>query len=66
MLFEDKDRLAVDIHAVEYDFMEEDQSFQNLKARIEAYLEESRNEINEYLKEEGDWDPAWDKELGLE
>ncbi|WP_445381303.1 hypothetical protein [Robiginitalea sp. IMCC43444] len=36
---------------------------------IEKVLEEThrmRSEVITYLKEKGDWDPAWDKELGLE
>ncbi len=40
--------------------------YQKLEERITAETHRMRAEVITYLKEEGDWDPAWDKELGLE
>jgi hypothetical protein len=45
---------------------ETNQKYQELFNRIEAEVHRHRAEVIEYLKEEGDWDPAWDKELGLD
>ena len=40
--------------------------YDELEKRITEETHRMRAEVIEYLKEEGDWDPAWDKELGLE
>jgi hypothetical protein len=45
---------------------ENDLEYQKLFSKIEAEVHRQRAEVIEYLKEEGDWDPAWDKELGLD
>ncbi len=49
-----------------YRLFEDDPDFQLLKKRITEDIHRQRAEVIAYLKEEGDWDPAWDKELGLE
>jgi hypothetical protein len=46
--------------------MENTEAFRAVKQRITAKVHLQRAEVIEYLKEEGDWDSAWDKELGLE
>ncbi|NNC61236.1 MAG: hypothetical protein HKO11_02795 [Eudoraea sp.] len=45
---------------------EEDPEYQKLFNKIEADVHRQRAEVIEFLKEQGDWNPAWDKELGLE
>jgi TolB-like protein/Tfp pilus assembly protein PilF len=40
--------------------------YQDLFREIETETHRMRAEVIEYLKEEGDWDPAWDEELGLD
>ena len=40
--------------------------YKQLEKRITEETHRMRAEVIEYLKAEGDWDPAWDKELGLE
>ena len=49
-----------------YPFMENTGEFKAIKQRITEEIHRQRAEVIAYLKEEGDWDPAWDKELGLE
>jgi tetratricopeptide (TPR) repeat protein len=44
---------------------EEYTEYQRIFKTTEAEVHRQRAEVIEYLKEEGDWDPAWDKELGL-
>ena len=34
--------------------------------RVKAETHTMRAEVIEYLKEEGDWNPAWDAELGID
>ena len=46
--------------------LENDPEYQKLFKKIEAETHRMRAEVIEYLKEEGDWDPAWDEELGLD
>ena len=46
--------------------MENAEEFKAVKQRITEEVHRQRAEVIEYLKEEGEWDPAWDKELGLE
>ena len=41
-------------------------NFLSVKRKITDETHRMRAEVIEYLKEAGDWDPAWDKELGLE
>ena len=40
--------------------------YQQLVDRITEETHRMRVKVIEYLKEQGDWDPAWNKELGLE
>jgi hypothetical protein len=40
-------------------------AFKELVADVLKETHRQRAKVIEYLKEEGDWDPAWDKELGL-
>ena len=49
-----------------YVLFENDPEYQKLFKKIEAETHRQRAEVIEYLKEKGDWDPAWDAELGLE
>ena len=44
---------------------EEDPEYQKLFIKIEADVHRQRAEVIDFLKEQGDWDPAWDEELGL-
>jgi TolB-like protein len=46
--------------------LDTDPDYQKLFSKIEAETHRQRAEVIEYLKAEGDWDPAWDKELGLD
>ena len=39
--------------------------YQKLEKRITEETHRMRAEVIAYLKAEGDWDPSWDKELGL-
>ena len=45
---------------------EEHPKYKELEKKITGEVHRMRAEVIEYLKEEGDWDPTWDKELGLE
>ena len=45
---------------------EGDPEYQKLFKRIEAEVHRQRAEVIAFLKQEGDWNPSWDKELGLE
>jgi hypothetical protein len=49
-----------------YPIMENTGEFKAVKQRITEEVHRQRAEVIEYLKEEGDWDPAWDAELGLD
>jgi TolB-like protein len=49
-----------------YRRFEDHPKYQDLVSRITEDIHRQRAEVIEYLKEEGDWDPAWDKELGLD
>ena len=46
--------------------MENAPDFKKFTSELLQETHRMRAEVIEYLKEEGDWDPAWDKELGLE
>jgi len=61
-----KDGVFSDLISGTYSLFEDDPQFISLKNRITEDTHRQRAEVIEYLKEEGDWDPAWDKELGLE
>jgi hypothetical protein len=43
-----------------YAAFEENPEYQQLFGRIEKETHSMRSEVIAYLKEEGDWDPAWD------
>ena len=45
---------------------EDDPRYIEFSERVTEETHRMRAEVIEYLKEEGDWDPAWDKELGLD
>ena len=49
-----------------YSRFENHPKYQDLLSRITEDIHRQRAEVIAYLKEEGDWDPAWDEELGLE
>ena len=50
----------------DYLSFEGDPEYQKLFKRIEAEVHKQREEVIKFLKEEGDWNEAWDIELGLE
>ncbi|MGB5228378.1 MAG: hypothetical protein WBN55_08945, partial [Eudoraea sp.] len=50
----------------DYMRFEKDPEYQKLFRKIESEVHLQREEVIEFLKKEGDWDPGWDKELGLE
>jgi hypothetical protein len=58
--------LFKNIQSGHYPVMEDTEEFKAVKQRITEEVHRQRAEVIEYLKEEGDWDPAWDEELGLE
>lgn len=66
--FERKDirDIYTDLHSGYYRLFEDDPRYQKLFKRIRDDIHRQRAEVIAYLKEEGDWDPAWDKELGLD
>jgi TolB-like protein len=66
--FEKKDRQGwySEMKSGYFFLFENDLEYQKLFSKIEAEVHRQRAEVIEYLKEEGDWDPAWDAELGLE
>ncbi|WP_445381482.1 hypothetical protein [Robiginitalea sp. IMCC43444] len=69
IFFIDKNRLTDVFYALKlgaYQEFESNPNFLNVKNRITKETHRQRAEVIAYLKEEGDWDPAWDKELGLE
>ena len=68
IFFEKKDRMYLfnELKSEYYRRFEKDPEYQKLFKRIESETHRQRAEVIEYLKEEGDWDPAWDAELGLE
>ena len=68
LYFDRKDRTGwfSKMKSGQYILFENDPDYQKLFKRIEAETHRQRAEVIEYLKEEGDWDPAWDAELGLE
>ncbi|QBA63831.1 hypothetical protein [Muriicola soli] len=66
--FKQKDRQKVFLNIKQkwYQRFENQKDVKALFERITQETHRMRAEVIEYLKEEGDWDPAWDKELGLE
>jgi TolB-like protein/Tfp pilus assembly protein PilF len=62
----DRSNVFTDIKSGIYKRFEENPQVLDLFERITSDTHRMRAEVIEYLKEEGDWDPAWDKELGLE
>ncbi|NNK11107.1 MAG: hypothetical protein HKP08_07160 [Flavobacteriaceae bacterium] len=68
IFFEKKNRmyLFVNLKSEYYRRFEKDPEYQKLFKRIEAETHRMRAEVIAFLKEQGDWNPAWDKELGLE
>ncbi|MGI9547518.1 MAG: hypothetical protein ACR2MM_09795, partial [Flavobacteriaceae bacterium] len=61
-----KHDIYTDLNAGSYRLFEDDPRYQKLFTRIQDDIHQKRAEIITYLKEEGDWDPAWDKELGID
>jgi TolB-like protein len=45
---------------------ENDPGYQRVFKKIETEVHRQRAEVIEFLKQEDDWNPAWDKALGLE
>ena len=68
VFFEKKDRLDwyADLKSRFFVLFENDPQYRQLYSKIKAETHRMRAEVIKYLKEEGDWDPAWDKEIGLE
>jgi TolB-like protein len=66
--FDKKDRLDIfsDMKCGVYERFYWNKEFQEVFQRITEETHRMRAEVIKYLKEEGDWDPAWDKELGLD
>ena len=66
--FMKKDRRGVfsDMKLGIYKRFEDNSGYKALEKRITEEVHRQRAEVIAYLKEEGDWDPAWEKELGLE
>ena len=66
--FDKKDRLDIfsDLKCGVYERFYGNKEFQEVYQRITKETHRMRAEVIAYLKEEGDWDPAWDEELGLE
>jgi TolB-like protein len=58
-------RIFRDYKAGEYKFFEDNPVFEAFISKVTEETHRQRAKVIEYLKEEGDWDPAWDKELGL-
>jgi tetratricopeptide (TPR) repeat protein len=63
--FEPGHRLAIYSHLKSSSFaaFEDDPEYQELFRKIETETHRMRAEVIAYLKEEGDWDPAWDAAL---
>lgn len=66
--FVKKDRMNIfpNMKSGWYKRFETHPGYKQLEKRITEETHRMRAEVIEYLKAEGDWDPAWDKELGLE
>ncbi|WP_445385402.1 tetratricopeptide repeat protein [Robiginitalea sp. IMCC44478] len=62
----DRGNMFTDIKMGSYRRFEKNRKVRDLFNRITEDTHRMRAEVIAYLKEEGDWDPAWDKELGLE
>ncbi|NKI32464.1 hypothetical protein [Croceivirga thetidis] len=67
VFFQKKDRgeWFCNMKAGFYNRFENDKEYQRLFKRIETETHRMRAEVITYLKEEGDWNPAWDSELGI-
>ena len=65
--FQDANRLALykDLKILNYPAVEDNTRYRQLFAEIETEVHRMRAEVVEYLKAEGDWDPAWDKDLAI-
>ncbi|GGD41503.1 helix-turn-helix domain-containing protein [Muriicola marianensis] len=65
--FNGGNRLGVyrDLKLMRYPAFEDKPAYQALFREIEEDTHRMRAQVIEYLKEEGDWDPAWDKRLNL-
>jgi TolB-like protein len=66
--FDKKDRLGVfsNLKRGVYRRFDQNKEYREVVERITDETHRMRAEVIEYLKEEGDWDSAWDEELGLE
>ena len=63
--FNSRGRLAIlsNLKSSRYAAFEDNPEYQQLFERIEEETHRMRSEVIAYLKEEGDWDPAWDSAL---
>ncbi|QBA63832.1 hypothetical protein [Muriicola soli] len=61
-----KDGVFSELRYGTYDRFNQNAEFRALKNRIIEDTHRMRAEVITYLKEEGEWDPDWDKELGLD
>ena len=59
-------RIYMDYRAGVYKDFENNPVFMDFISKVTEETHRQRAEVIEYLKEQGDWDPVWDKELGLE
>ena len=68
VFFEKKNRLFLygNMKSGSYLLFEDDPGTESLFNKIKKEVHRQRAEVIEYLKEEGDWDPAWDEKLGLD
>jgi hypothetical protein len=65
VFFEKKERFRIytQLKTLRYRELEKNPEYQELYARIEREIHNSRAEAISYLRESGDWDPAWDTAL---
>jgi TolB-like protein len=63
--FDPGHRLALysNLRSSRYAAFEQNPEYKELFSRIESEVHRIRSEVIAYLKEEGDWDPAWDAAL---
>jgi AraC-like DNA-binding protein len=63
--FQNANRLGIykDLKKLNYLSVEDNAEYRQLFAEIETEVHRMRAEVVVYLKEEGDWDPSWDKFL---
>ena len=65
--FELKDRYNLyGLHAGNYKPLEGLASFKIFKNKVNKEIAQMQGEVIAFLKTEGEWDPTWNKEMGLE